>query len=389
MAESVDPKGRPGGLGHGGLRQPNGQSLTALRPTRHHWEPSSSWQIPSKEFRRPAVHRSRESRVSTQHRRQARTMNGRESRRPAPKTAAAVELERLARQLGAPDQGLFEAASETLHGTSDAVDLSAIPKFVEESAEVCIAAHARWRACTPEQRALLRGCSIDLIGLTVDQCLRLDRSFAEYHQSEVDVRDAGENLASALERAENLAKQARSVIQTVSGVPQLGVPAEGEDPVATFSGALQGLRDTAHELLERGSPGARKRCTLYALDRRYVQMLDATLSALGELAQKASDAAAIARNRVQVERTLARARPLVEQLVQAFEHAGRLDRNIAPVRARAEPPTGKRAAGDAKGRGALETQKSAVMKPAPPATPRHVEKLVLGSGIGGDHRFKR
>ncbi|HEY3254948.1 MAG TPA: hypothetical protein VGJ91_13405, partial [Polyangiaceae bacterium] len=77
-------------------------------------------------------------------------MNRRDSARPPQRPTALVELERLVRQLGQPDQGLLDAASETLHGASAAVDLSGIPKFLEESAEVCVAAHARWRDCTPE-----------------------------------------------------------------------------------------------------------------------------------------------------------------------------------------------------------------------------------------------
>jgi hypothetical protein len=298
-----------------------------------------------------------------------------------------VELERLARQLGAPDQGLLDAASETLHSGGESIDLSVIPKFVEESAEVCVAAHGRWRDCSGEQRALLRGCSLDLIGLTADQVLRLDRSFAEYRQSEADVKGAGENLAAALERAEALAEQARSVIQTVAGYPQQAPSAENEDPVAAFSSAIQGLRDLARELLERGSPGVRKRCALYSLDQGYVQTLEATLTELGELSRKATDAAAVARKKIQVERTLACARPLVEQLVQAFENASRLDKNIPLVRA-STADSGKRTPNDGKGRGTVVIQKTAVMKPnAAMEAPRRVEKLVIGGG--GDPRYKR
>ena len=208
-------------------------------------------------------------------------VNRRDSARPPQRSTALAELERLVRQLGQPDQGLLDAASETMHGNSVALDLSAIPKFLEDSAEICVAAHTRWRESTPEQRALLRGCSLDLIGLAADQCLRLDRSFGEFRQSETDVKGAGEQLSSALERAEVLAEQARSVIQTVSGVPQPGVPAEVEELAAAFTSALTNLRDTARELLERGSASVRKRCNLYALDQAYVQTLEV---ALGELA---------------------------------------------------------------------------------------------------------
>jgi hypothetical protein len=315
-------------------------------------------------------------------------VNRRDSARPPQKPAAVVELERLARQLGAPDQGLLDAASETLHSGGESIDLSVIPKFVEESAEVCVAAHGRWRDCTSEQRALLRGCSLDLIGLTGDQVLRLDRSFAEYRQSEADVKGAGENLAAALERAEALAEQARSVIQTVAGYPQQAPSAENEDPVAAYTAAIQGLRDLARELLERGSPGVRKRCALYSLDQGYVQTLEATLTELGELSRKATDAAAVARKKIQVERTLACARPLVEQLVQAFENASRLDKNIPLVRVHAAE-SGKRGPNDGKGRGTLVMQKTAVMRPnAAIEAPRRVEKLVIGGG-GGDPRYKR
>ena len=313
-------------------------------------------------------------------------VNRRDSARPPQRSAALLDLERLARQLGQPDHGLLDAASETLHGASETADLLGIPKFVEEAAEVCVAAHARWRECTPEQRALLRGCSLDLIGLTADQCLRLERTFAEYRQSEADIKGAGEQLASALTRAEALAEQARSVVQTVSGVPQQGVPAEVEDPAAAFTSALSSLRDTARELLERGSPGVRKRCTLYALDAGYVQMLEATLGELGELSRKASDAAVVARKKVQVERTLACARPLVDQLAQAFEHASRLDRNIAPVRS-PDSVHSKRAS-EQKGRGTVVLQqKTAVIKPAgAPLGAKHVERLVIGGGAGERHK---
>ncbi len=307
-------------------------------------------------------------------------MNRRDSVRPQ-KPTAIVELERLTRTLGQPDAGLLDAASETLHATGEPVDLSIVPKFVEESAEICGAAHARFRECTAEQRALLRGCSLDLIGLAADQCLRLERTFAEFRQSEVDVKDAGTNLTAALDRAAALTEQARSVIQSVAGVPQPEAPAPSDDPAAAFSGALRGLRDTARELLDRGSPAVRKRCALYALDEGYVQILEGMLGELAELVRRASDAAAVARKRGQVERTLAAARPLVNQLAQAFDHASRLDKNIAPVRV---APAAKHGAAD-KNRGTVVMQKTAVIKPAAVEPPRKVEKLV----IGADARYKR
>ncbi|MET0793271.1 MAG: hypothetical protein ABW061_17250 [Polyangiaceae bacterium] len=312
-------------------------------------------------------------------------MNRRDSARPPQKSPILVELERLVRQLGQPDQGLLDAASETLHGSGEPVDLSVVPKFVEDSAEIVITAHTRFRECSAEQRALLRGCSLDLIGLAADQCLRLERSFGEYRQSEADVKGAAANLASALIRAEALAEQARSVVQTVSGVAQQGVPPEVDDPATAYGSAIERLRDTARELLDRGSPGVRKRCALYALDQGYVQMLDTTLSELADLARKASDAAAVARKKIQVERTLASARPLVEQMVQAFEHASRLDRAILPVRASPDSSV-RRPANDPK-RGTAIIQKTAIMqRPGTPSAPRQVEKLVLG---GSGDRYKR
>lgn len=315
-------------------------------------------------------------------------MNRRDSARPPQRSTALSELERLVRQLGQPDQGLLDAASETLHGNSAVIDLSLIPKFLEESAEICVAAHTRWRESTPEQRALLRGCSLDLIGLTADQCLRLDRSFGEFRQSETDVKGAGEQLSSALERAEVLAEQARSVIQTVSGVPQPGVPAEVEELAGAFTSALTNLRDTARELLERGSASVRKRCNLYALDQAYVQTLEVALGELGDLSRRASDAAVVARKKVQVERTFACARPLVDQVAQAFAHASRLDRKIMPLRNSPDPVSAKRSV-DQKGRATVVMQqKTALLRPAAPVAPKQIEKLVLGSAGSGD-RYKR
>lgn len=312
-------------------------------------------------------------------------MNRRDSARPAARPAPLVELERLSRQLGAPDQGLLDAASETLLGGGEPSDLSVVPKFVEESAEVCVAAHTRFRELTPDQRVMLRGCSLDLIGLAADQCLRLERSFGEYRQSEADVKDAAANLSSALTRAQALAEQARSVIQTVSGVMQQGVPAEVDDPVTAYSSAISGLRDLARELLERGSPAVRTRCALYALDASYVQMLEIALSELSELSRKASDAALVARRKMQVERTLNCSRPLIDQLVKAFEHASRLDKSIQPLRQSAAE-SGKRGVVDPKRGTAIVQQKTAIMKPAAPAPARPVEKLVLGGSSADRYR---
>lgn len=313
-------------------------------------------------------------------------MNRRDSARPPQRPTALSELERLVRQLGQPEQGLLDAASETMHAAFAPLDLSAIPKFLEEAAEICVGAHQRWRETTPEQRALLRGCSLDLIGLAADQCLRLDRSFAEFRQCEANVKGAGEQLAAALERAEALAEQARSVVETVSGVPQQGVPVEVDDPAAAFTSALSNLRDTARELLERGSPSVRKRCSLYALDQAYIQMLELALDELADLSRRASDAAAVARKKAQVERTVASARPLVDQVAQAFAHASRLDRKIAPLRSGPEPTQAKRAP-EQKGRATVVMQKTAVIRQAPPLAPKQVEKLVIGANVAD--RYKR
>jgi hypothetical protein len=85
-----------------------------------------------------------------------------------------------------------------------------------------------------------------------------------------------------------------------------------------------------------------------------------------------------------VERTFACARPLIDQLAQAFEHASRLDKNIAPVRI---TEAQKRAPAD-KGRGTVVMQKTAVMlKPAAVEPSRRIEKVVIGGGA--DSRFNR
>jgi len=119
-------------------------------------------------------------------------VNRRDVRPTAAKACGGGGARALGSSARAPDQGLLDAASEKpcTAGVSRSTSRS-FPSSSEESAEVCVAAHGRWRDCTSEQRALLRGCSLDLIGLTVDQVLRLDRKLCEYRQSEADVKGAG------------------------------------------------------------------------------------------------------------------------------------------------------------------------------------------------------
>ncbi|HEY2407459.1 MAG TPA: hypothetical protein VGI10_15720, partial [Polyangiaceae bacterium] len=122
--------------------------------------------------------------------------------RPA-KSQSVQELERLGRQLGQPESGLLEAISETLE-VAEIADLETVPKFVDEAGEICVAANARWRDCSPEQKLFLRGCSLDLIGLIVEQCLRLSRGYDDYKQCEADVAGAAEQLTAAIERGQVL-----------------------------------------------------------------------------------------------------------------------------------------------------------------------------------------
>jgi len=106
--------------------------------------------------------------------------------------------------------------------------------------------------------------------------------------------------------------------------------------LVALTAAIQGLRDLAARVTRNAAPpGVRKRCALYSLDQGYVQTLEPRWQRLAELARKATDAAAVARKKIQVERSLGCARPLVEQLVQAFENASRLDKSIPLLRAHA------------------------------------------------------
>jgi hypothetical protein len=240
-------------------------------------------------------------------------MSFKDSVRPA-KSQSVQELERLARQLGQPEDGLLEAITETLE-PAEVSELESVPKLVDEGGEICVAANARWRECSPEQKIFLRGCSLDLIGVIVDQCLRLSRGYDDYKQCEADVAGAAEQLTAAVERGRVLVEQARSLVQSVAGVAQ-SEPVSSDDAAGALAATIGALRDTARELLERGSPAVRKRASLYALDEQYVQVLSTAVSELAFLSGKASDAAQVLRKKQLVEKTCGVTAALLEQLAR-------------------------------------------------------------------------
>lgn len=255
-------------------------------------------------------------------------MNRMRSIRPR-KSSAVHELERLVRHLGAPAPEVLAAARETLTEATSRVPLTepAIAEFVEQAAEVCLSAYRSWDQCNPQARVHLRGFSLDLLAMIADQVVRLERSFRDFKQCELEVMQAAETAATLRERNDALGAQARAVLQMVGGPAVLPELAAGEPA----SAALTQLASLTRKLLQEGSSVLKSRCQLYHLDNDYAQALLIAASEQAAAELKAADTSTVAAKQTEVERLLDWLKPLLDHVAQVFELASRFATGISPV----------------------------------------------------------
>ena len=290
------------------------------------------------------------------------------------KSSAVHELERLVRNLGAPSAEVVAAARETLAEPTSRVALTepAVTEFVEQAAEVCLSAYRSWDQCNPQSRVHLRGFSLDLLAMIADQVVRLERSFRDYKQCELDVMQAAERAAALRERNGALLAQARAVLQMVGGAAVLP-PASAEEPATT---ALTALAELTRKLLQQGNSVVKSRCQLYQLDGDYAQALLVAANEQAAAEQRAADSSSVLGKQHDVERLLDGLKPLLEHVSQVFELASHFAAGIAPV--------AKLTAGSPKPPGAKPIPKAAPVPVLPSAgrphaahDPRRVQRLAI------------
>jgi hypothetical protein len=237
----------------------------------------------------------------------------------------------LLRLLGKPDPGLLEAALEPAEAqaTQELAKAEAPEPLLANAVAVCLDAHDLWQRLTTTQRSQVRGFSLPLLGLAIDQTLRLEHALGEHATLAAEHAAAVARLRELSPRCGMLCAQAAQVLEKVAGE----VRAEDDAaPIAetTFALAqrLHRLAHAGHELLRNTNVGIRRRAMLYGLNETFLDGLAAAGAELVRVNEKARGTGPLDDAR----RTLGEAHRatflLVTQVAEAFATAHRIEPQI-------------------------------------------------------------
>jgi hypothetical protein len=236
------------------------------------------------------------------------------------------------RLLGKPDPGLLEAALEPpdAQATQDLASSEPPEKLLPNAIAVCFEAHELWQRLTSAHRTQVRGFSLPLLGLAIDQTLLLERAIAEHGALSAEHQVAVARLRELAPRCGLLCSQAAQVLEKVAGEPR----SEDEGPLVaseTTFALAQSLHRLAHagqELLRSTNVAVRRRAMLYGLNEAFLDGLAAAGAELVRVNEKACSTGPLQES----QRALAQAHRatflLVTQVAEAFATAHRIDPQI-------------------------------------------------------------
>jgi hypothetical protein len=278
---------------------------------------------------------------------------------------------------------LVQAAREAfgVNPAADSGDPQEIPAIVQEAVSICSNAHTIWQRSQPALRAHIRGFSLDLLGVAIDQVIQLDRAFHDYRQCEIEVADAAARLASATARGALLAQQAHSLIEMVGGADLIEGPAlesDGAEAQAVIA-ALDHAVSVGTALAQSAVPVVKQRCLLFNLDQAYVLALKTTVSELETLARTAAGVALVTEGKRKARDIASFLRPLLENMVEAFSVANRLEGSIGILRSQTHGASAGRKPDSSKARSAGDARAYATTAVAP--APMRAATLVVSREV--------
>jgi hypothetical protein len=247
--------------------------------------------------------------------------------RKAPRTQ---QLAAVLRLLGKPDPGLLEAALEPAEAQATLEQAKSEPAeaLLASAVAVCSEAHDLWQRLPTAHRAQVRGFSIALLGLAIDQTLLFERTMAEHGALSAEHDVAVARLRELVPRCGLMCSQAAQVLEKVSGEPRReddGYASVAADTTFALAQSLHRLAHAGQELLRSTAVAIGRRAMLYGLNETFLDGLAAAGAELVRVNEKACTTGPLQESRRALEQAHQATFLLVTQVAEAFATAHRLE----------------------------------------------------------------
>jgi hypothetical protein len=239
---------------------------------------------------------------------------------------------RLLATLGRPGPEELDAVLEGVQGEEvlaaashiGAMELALIAMGVYSTA------HETTGSCTRDQRMKLRGCSLPLIALGLDQALALHNMTRELSER-TRVQDvAKQGLAQRTADVEMQCGQARALLVKVAPSDVAKSFAELPPPGGP-SQELESIATVARRLLQEAPAAVLVRARLYGVDREFIDGLAQLAEELRECEKAAHRAVFTDEQWATLRRAHVATWTLVNHFLDAFVLAHKLDKQIPPL----------------------------------------------------------
>jgi hypothetical protein len=248
------------------------------------------------------------------------------------------QLEELFRRLGKPDPSLLAALLDGISEQQFKDRAEAAPETTELLARAVVEvgkAFDHWQKLTIEQRKKLRGCSVALFAVAVDQARQLTQLHAQHLRQVADHEQASAREQKLLQEAQHVCAQTKGLLLKVAGGRpsiQLALNEKLADANSAYAmiNNLKYLADASRSLIQLPAPAVRGRATLYGMDRNFIE----SLNVLAEDIRTEDEKVSARPSRLPMRDTMGRARAvlwsLLNHIADVFSSAHAID-STTPV----------------------------------------------------------
>lgn len=259
---------------------------------------------------------------------------------PKPSKSLTDRLEELFRRLGKPDPELLAAL---LEGVSEPQlrereqSAPSTPDLLARAVSDVGRAYEHWQKLPVEQRRKLRGVSVPLFALAVDQARQLVQLHKQYERNVADHGEAKTRGQKLIVEAQQVCNQTKGLLLKVAGgrpSVQIALNEKVADATSAYAmiSNLKYLAEASKSLIQLSAPAVRGRALLYGMDRAFVDSLTALAEDLRAEDEKISARPSKLPGRDAMVRARAVLWSLLNHIAEAFAAAHGIDATTPVLR---------------------------------------------------------
>jgi hypothetical protein len=259
---------------------------------------------------------------------------------PKPSKGLNDQLEELFRRLGKPDPDLLAAL---LDGVSEAQlrdreqNAPPTPELLARAVSDVGKAYEHWQRLSVEQRRKLRGISIPLFAVAVDQARHLVQLHAQHERNVAEHEEAKAREQKLILEAQQVCAQTKGLLLKVAGGrPSIQIAlnekvADANSPYAMICN-LKYLAEASKSLIQLPAPAVRGRALLYGMDRAFVESLNSLAEELRAEDEKVAAHPSKLPGRDSMGRARAMLWSLLNHIAEVFSAAHNIDPSTPVLR---------------------------------------------------------